>query len=71
MVNQNFGEQFRARYAEQDGAPITIRVRRGQQVLALAAHVELAAQVQHRVVEDPDASAKAVRIREGILKGAI
>ena len=71
VVNQSFGEQFRARYADQNGAPITIRVRRGQQTLALATRVEIAAQVQRRVEEDENASAKAVRIREGILRGVV
>ena len=71
VLNQNFGEQFRARYADRNGAPITIRVRRGEQLLSLAAHVELAAQVQRRVEEDANASAKEVRIRDGILRGAM
>jgi predicted metalloprotease with PDZ domain len=71
VTNQNFGEQFRARYASQDGAPITIRVRRDQQTLSLAARIEIAAQVQRRVEEDTRASAKAARIREGILRGIV
>ena len=71
VTNQNFGEQFRARYAGQEGAPILIRVRRGQQTLSLPARVEIAAQVQRRAEEDARASAKAARIREGILRGTV
>ena len=71
VVNQNFGEQFRARYANMEGAPITIRVRRGQQALTLAGRVDIAAQVQRRVEEDPRASPKATRIRDGILRGSV
>jgi predicted metalloprotease with PDZ domain len=71
VLNQTFGEQFRARYADQDGAPITIRVRRDQQTLSLAARVEIAVQVQRRVEEDARAPAKAARIRDGILRGTV
>jgi predicted metalloprotease with PDZ domain len=65
----NFGEQFRARYANQAGAAIPLRVRRGAETLTLQARVEFSIQVQRRVEEDPSASAKAIRIRNGILRG--
>ena len=65
----NFGEQFRARYANQAGAAIPLRVRRGAETLTLQARVEFSIQVQRRVEEDPSASAKATRIRNGILRG--
>ena len=65
----NFGEQFRARYANQAGAAIPLRVRRGAETLTLQARVEFSIQVQRRVEEDPSASAKAARIRNGILRG--
>jgi predicted metalloprotease with PDZ domain len=71
VTNPNFGEQFRARYADQNDAPLTIRVRRGQQNLSLSGRVEIAAQVQRRVEEDPRANAKAARIRDGILRGVV
>ena len=71
VVNQNFGDPFRARYADQDGAPLAIRVRRGEQQLTLPGRVDIAAQVQRRVEEDTAASPKAARIREGILKGVV
>ena len=67
----NFGEQFRARYANQAGAAIPLRVRRGTETLTLQARVEFSTQVQRRAEEDPGASAKAVRIRNGILRGTV
>jgi predicted metalloprotease with PDZ domain len=67
----NFGEQFRARYSNQAGVAIPLRVRRGTESLTLQARVEFTIQVQRRVEEDPRASAKAVRIRNGILRGAV
>ncbi len=67
----NFGEQFRARYSAQQGAMIPIRVRRGAETVALQARVEISIQVQRRAEEDPAASAKAVRIRNGILRGVV
>lgn len=71
VTNPNFGEQFRARYADQNGAPITIRVRRDQQTLSLPGRVEIAAQVQRRVEEDARAAPRAARIRDGILRGTV
>jgi predicted metalloprotease with PDZ domain len=67
----NFGERFRARYANQPGVAIPLRVRRGTEMLSLQARVEFSVQVQRRVEEDPAAAAKAVRIRNGILRGLV
>ncbi len=69
--NPNFGEEFRARYATQAGAPIPLRVRRGPETLTLQARVEFAETVQRRVEENPAAAAKAARIRNGILRGVV
>ena len=67
----NFGEQFRARYANQAGAAIPLRVRRAGEPLTLQARVEFSTQVQRRAEEDPGASPKAARLRNGILRGAV
>ena len=69
VADQNFGVRFRARrYANQ--APLTLRVRRGTQTLDLPSRVRYGVTgVQRRVVPDPGAPAKALRVREGILKG--
>jgi predicted metalloprotease with PDZ domain len=69
--NPNFGEEFRARYATEAGAAIPLRVRRGQETLTLQARVEFAELVQRRIEEHPAASAKAARIRNGILRGVV
>jgi len=71
VTNPNFGEQFRERYADQNGAAITIRVQRGEETLSLPARIEIVAQVQRRVEADERASAKATRIRDGILRGTV
>jgi predicted metalloprotease with PDZ domain len=67
----NFGERFRARYANQPGAMIPLRVRRGTETVTLQARVEFSTQVQRRAEEDPAASPKAVRIRSGIRRGRL
>ena len=67
----NFGEEFRARYSTQPGAMIPIRVRRAGEPVTLQARVELSIQVQRRAEEDPAATPKAVRIRNGILRGVV
>ena len=67
----NFGEQFRARYANQAGVAIPLRVRRGSETLTLQARVEFSILVQRSAEEDPGATAKAARIRNGILRGIV
>ena len=64
-----FVERFRAKFGSaSDGAPLPVRVRRGAETLTLAAKLRFAA--GDLVLDaDPRASPKAVRIRNGILKG--
>jgi hypothetical protein len=69
LTNPDFGAEFRARYGNREGAPLPIRVRRGADTLSLMGKVLLATQVELRLEADPRASAKAVRIRNGIMKG--
>ncbi|HYD54571.1 MAG TPA: PDZ domain-containing protein [Gemmatimonadaceae bacterium] len=65
----NFGQQFRMRYGSAPaGSALPIRVRRGAQTLTLVSRLQLVP-IGMRVTEDPNASAKAVRIRTGILRG--
>jgi predicted metalloprotease with PDZ domain len=71
VEDQSFGPKFRAMFADaRDGQPITLRVRRGDQALTLNAAVRL---VPGGVTigADPNASAKATRIRNGILRGSV
>ncbi|HEY9228098.1 MAG TPA: PDZ domain-containing protein [Gemmatimonadaceae bacterium] len=67
--DQQFGARLRSRYgASTEGSPLPIRVRRGTEMLTLPGKLQFAA--GDVVVEaDPTATPKAVRIRDGILKG--
>jgi len=65
----SFGEQFRTRYAKAGGTKIPVKIRRGGQTLDLQIDVRLAERTEQRIIIDPAASPKAVRIRNGILKG--
>jgi predicted metalloprotease with PDZ domain len=69
VTDPNFGPAFRARFGKEDAAPLSIKVRRGTDTLTLNGKVQLAARLVQRIESDPSASAKAVRIRNGILKG--
>jgi predicted metalloprotease with PDZ domain len=70
VQDQTFGPQFRQQFASRgEGAPIDLRVKRGEQEISLQAKVRMVARVETRVEADPGASAKAARIRSGILRG--
>lgn len=65
----NFGVRFRTMFvAAREGQPITLRVRRAQETLTLTGSLRLVPGGV-TVSADPSASAKAVRIRNGILRG--
>lgn len=67
--DQGFASKFRATFADAtEGAPITLRVRRGEQTLTLTAAIRFA-EGEVAITADPAAPAKAVRIRNGILRG--
>jgi predicted metalloprotease with PDZ domain len=62
--------KFRTKYGgSPEGSPLPIVVKRGGQELTLAAKLRYASRVESRVAEDRRASAKARRVREGILRG--
>jgi len=64
--------EFRARYANQpEGTPLEIVVRRDGQELVLQGGLRFRAAASFAVRADPAASAKARRIREGILRGRV
>ena len=65
----SFGEQFRSRYAKAEGTKIPVKIRRDGQMMDLQIAVRLAERTEQRLMIDPSASPKAVRIRTGILKG--
>jgi predicted metalloprotease with PDZ domain len=65
-----WSEQFRAKYSRAaQGAQIPILVSRDGKQLALSARLNFFPHVEMRLTEDPRASAKARRVREGILRG--
>jgi len=68
--DQQFGARMRAKYgASAAGAPLAIKIRRGSEVMMLSGKLQFGP--GDIVVEElPQASAKAVRIRAGILRGA-
>lgn len=65
----NFGAAYRARYGQAaDGTPLPIQVRRGGETLTLPGIIRYAV-AGLTIAEDPAASPKARRVREGILLG--
>jgi predicted metalloprotease with PDZ domain len=69
VEDQQFGAKMRAKFgASVEGSPLQIKVRRGAETVMLAGKLQFAA--GDVVLEaDPLAKPKAVRIRNGILKG--
>jgi predicted metalloprotease with PDZ domain len=66
-----FGAKFREAYAGRPaGAPLAIVVRRAGETLTLAGRLVYAPGAP-RITEDPAASARAKRLRNGILRGTI
>jgi predicted metalloprotease with PDZ domain len=66
----NWTEKFRARYARQpEGTGLPIVVRRNGAEQTLTARLHFVTRVDSRLIEDPRASAKARRVREGLLRG--
>ncbi|HEY1952032.1 MAG TPA: PDZ domain-containing protein [Gemmatimonadaceae bacterium] len=66
----NWSDNFRSRYARQsEGTAVPVVVRRGGAEQTLTARLHFVDRVQSRLIEDPGASAKARRIREGVLTG--
>jgi predicted metalloprotease with PDZ domain len=69
VTDQSFGSKFRAMFADaKEGQPLMLSVTRGDQPLKLSGTLLLGAGGL-TIVADPNASAKAARIRAGILKG--
>ncbi|GIW53117.1 MAG: peptidase M61 [Gemmatimonadales bacterium] len=70
VTGAGFGEEFRARYrGSPEGTPLAVVVRRGGRTRTLTARLRFGENVEYYFGPDPDASAKAKAIREGILGG--
>jgi predicted metalloprotease with PDZ domain len=71
VADAEFGAKFRLRYAgKPSGSPVVIVVKRGTEMVSLKAALAYTPSAP-RIAEDPAASAKAVRLREGILRGLV
>ena len=69
VEDQQFGARMRAKFgASVEGTPLPIKVRRGTETLTLAGKLQFGPG-ELLIEPDPNASAKALRIRNGILKG--
>ena len=69
VTDEQFGEKFRGKFGTAaEGSPISVRVRRAGQTMTLNGKLRFAPG-DVLLDADPKASAKAVRIRNGILKG--
>jgi predicted metalloprotease with PDZ domain len=69
VEDQTFGQKFRQQFGSREGAPLPIKIRRGDQDVVVQSRVRMVARVEMRMDADPAASAKAARIRSGILRG--
>jgi predicted metalloprotease with PDZ domain len=71
VSDPNFGVKFRAQYAgKPTGTGLPIVVRRGEETVTLNGRLVYAPGAP-RISEDPSATARAVRLRNGILRGSI
>ena len=69
--DERFAEKFRVKYgAAAEGAPLSIRVRRGADTVTLTGKLHFVPG-DARIEPDTRAPARAVRIRNGILKGTV
>lgn len=63
-------EKFRARYGRaQEGTEVPVRIRRGARDQTVRVRLGFVTRVDPRIVVDPAASPKALRIRDGLLRG--
>jgi predicted metalloprotease with PDZ domain len=70
ITESDFGPAYRARYGTAaEGTPIDVVVRRSGQEVTLKGTVHFVTITETRIAPDPNASAKAVRIRNGIVRG--
>lgn len=70
VTERRFIARLREMLGTRAGARITFDVQRGDQIMELSAPLQVTEQVSMRVVADSAATAKAVRIRTGLLHGS-
>jgi predicted metalloprotease with PDZ domain len=70
VQSDDFGAEFRARYrGESVGMPYRIIVRRGSETVTIDSKLRFVQDINFEIREVPDAPARAVSLREGILTG--
>jgi len=70
VTDPDFGPAYRARYGSAaEGTPLSIVVRRSGQEVTLNGTVHFVTETTSHIAPDPNASAKALRIRNGIARG--
>lgn len=70
IFNDDSFETLRGRYAATTLTALPLVIRRGTETMTLQLPIRLTTRVQTRVLPIPNAPAKALKIREGILKGS-
>jgi C-terminal processing protease CtpA/Prc len=71
VADSDFGVKMRSRYMGRPaGSPLPIVVKRGTETLTLNGLLAYVAS-SPRIIEDPNASAKATKLRNGILRGLV
>jgi predicted metalloprotease with PDZ domain len=69
-ASDDFGAEFRARYrGEPVGTQYQITVRRGSETVTIDSELRFVEDVNYVIGEDPNATPRAVSLREGILTG--
>lgn len=64
-------EDWRTKYATREGSPIEIKFVRDGRAVTINPPVKFATMINRKLEVDPNASEKATRIRNGILKGTV
>ena len=68
----SFGERFRAQYGTaQEGTLIAVVARRGKETMTLDVPLRFEKTLHYAIATDPAPSAKAARIRDGIVRGTL
>ncbi|HEX6313897.1 MAG TPA: PDZ domain-containing protein [Gemmatimonadaceae bacterium] len=70
VTDPDFGARYRARYARSEGQTVPLLVRRGTEERTLTLPVRNRLRIEESVMFDRNASPKAIRVRNGILRGS-
>jgi predicted metalloprotease with PDZ domain len=71
ITTNDFGPAYRKMYADKDSLPIPFVIKRADSTMTLTGKVRLVEQIEQHLEPDPGASAKAVRVRHGIVTGTV